>query len=41
MVVAVVAPPEVVPVSVLLALPLDQVVQQIEHVLEIVAAELP
>ena len=41
MVVAMVVPPEVVPVFVLLALPLDQVVQQIEHVLEIVVAELP
>ena len=41
MVVAVVEPPDVVPVCVLLALPWDQVVQQLEHVLGIVVAELP
>ena len=41
MVVAMVEPPEVVPVCVLLALPWDQVVQQPEHVLGIAVAELP
>ena len=40
-VVAVVEPPEVVPVCVLLALPWDQVVQQLEHVLGTVVVEPP
>ena len=40
-VVAVVGPPEVVPVCVLLALPWDQVVEQLEHVLGTVVVELP
>ena len=41
LVAAVAEPPEVVPVCVLLALPWDQVVQQLEHVLEIAVVELP
>ena len=40
-VVAVVEPPEAVPVCVSLALPWDQVVQQLVHVLGVAVAELP